>query len=62
VLAFTAAQWNANHDVLSPARSSDQTADAAVQKGRSDVQIRQVLKGSGIGGRSGTTTTSTTTS
>jgi hypothetical protein len=78
VLAFTPAQWNANHDVLSPARSSDQTADAAVQKGRSDVQqIRQVLEGSGTAGaaatgrglkssairrRSGTTTMSTTSS
>ncbi len=61
VLAFTPAQWNASHDVLSPARSSDQTADDAVQKGRSDVQqIRQTLIGSGIRGRSVTTTTSTT--
>ena len=46
VLAFSPAQWNANHDVLSPARSSDQTADAAVVKGRSDLrQIRQLLGG-----------------
>ena len=47
VLAFTPAQWNANNNLLSPSRSADQTADAALQKGRSDVQqIRQVLKGS----------------
>ena len=78
VLAFSPAQWNANHDVLSPARSSDQTAVAAVLKGQSDVrQIRQVLKGStaagaastgsglkgsGLRGRLGTTTTSSTSS
>ncbi len=43
VLAFTPAQWNANHDVLSAAKSSARVADAAVTKGRWDVQqIRQV--------------------
>ena len=74
VLAVSPAQWNANRDVLSPARSSDQTADAAVVKGRSDLQeIRQLLRGSSaagaaVGGSSpqgsglrGTTSTSTTT-
>ena len=61
VLAFSPAQWNANHDVLSPARSSDQTATAAVARGRSDVrQIRQLLRGPGLRARSGTATTSTT--
>jgi hypothetical protein len=46
-LAFTPAQWNANHDLLSPAKAQDQTSDTAVQKGRSDVQdIWQVLRGS----------------
>jgi len=61
VLAFSPARWNANHDVLSPARSSDQTATAAVARGRSDVrQIRQLLRGPGLRARSGTATTSTT--
>ena len=47
VLAFTPAQWNANHDLLSPAKAQDQTSDTAVQRGRSDVQdIWQVLRGS----------------
>lgn len=47
ILAFTPAQWNANHDLLSPAKAENQTSDSALQKGRSDVQdIRQVLRGS----------------
>lgn len=47
VLAFTPAQWNANHGLLGPARSSDQAATGALRQGRSDVrQIVQVLKGS----------------
>lgn len=58
VLAVSPGQWNADHDVLSPARSSDQTAAAAVSKGRSDLQqIRQILRGS-----SAATTSTTTTS
>jgi hypothetical protein len=66
VLAFTPAQWNANHDVLSLAKGQDQTSDAAIQKGRSDVQdIVQVLRGStngannGSAGGNGTITTTT---
>ena len=48
VLAFTPAQWNADHDLLSAPKSSAQTADAALKKGWSDVQqIRALLKGSG---------------
>jgi len=59
VLAFTPAQWNANHDLLSPAKSSDQTTDTALRKGRSDVQdIRQVLRGAGVRSAGTTTTTS----
>jgi len=51
VLAFTPAQWNANHDLLSPAKASDQTTDTALRKGRSDLQdIRQVLRGAGVAG------------
>jgi hypothetical protein len=37
VLAFTPAQWNADHDLLSGSRSAAHTSDAALQKGRSDV-------------------------
>ncbi len=65
VLAFTPAQWNADHDLLATATSSEQTADGALQKGRADVQqIRQLLKGSGAGAAKAahTTTTTTTTS
>ena len=51
VLSFTPAQWNANHDLLSPVKAQDQTADTAVQKGRSDVlDIWHVLRGSTSGG------------
>ena len=51
VLAFTPAQWNANNDLLSQAKSSDQTTDSALQKGRTDVQdIRQVLRGATTSG------------
>jgi len=68
VLAFTPAQWNANHDLLGASKSAAQTADAALRKGRADVQqIRQVLKGSvtagaglkgaGLRARPATTTT-----
>jgi len=68
VLAFTPAQWNANNSLLSASRSSARTADAALDKGRSDVQqIRQALKDSvaagagskraGLRARPGTTTT-----
>ena len=60
VLALSPAQWNANRDVLSPARSSDRAAAAAVAKGRSDVQqIHRLLRGSGLRARPGTTTTTT---
>jgi hypothetical protein len=61
VLAFTPAQWNANNDLLSSAKSSDKTAQAAVRKGRSDLrQIRRDVKGSGLSGRADTTTKTTT--
>lgn len=58
VLGYTPSEWNGNHELLSPARSSDQTADAAVKKGRQDVvQIVQILRsGSGQGHNSATTT------
>ena len=65
VLAFTAAQWNGDNGLLGPAKTSDQAAVAAVQKGRSDVkQIVQDLQGSGAAGaplrsHSGSTTTTT---
>jgi hypothetical protein len=45
-LAFTPAQWNANHDLLAQSKSSAQAAAAALAKGRADVkQIVQELKG-----------------
>ena len=53
VLGYTPAQWNGNHELLSPARSDDKTANAAIKKARQDVvQIVQVL-------RPGATTTTT---
>lgn len=65
VLAFTPAQWNANHDLLAASRSSDQAAVAALKKGRSDLQqIVQDIKGSAgaaLQPGAGSTTTTTTT-
>ena len=65
VLAYTPAQWNANHGLLGPSKSSGQTAIGALKKGRSDVQqVVQDLRGtagSGLDGRAGTTSTTTTT-
>jgi hypothetical protein len=53
VLGYTPAEWNGNHELLTPARTADQTADAAIKKGRQDVvQIVQVLR-PGAGGRGG---------
>ncbi|HXY28572.1 MAG TPA: hypothetical protein VEH82_09865, partial [Acidimicrobiales bacterium] len=50
VLGFTPAQWDANHDLLSATKSSQQTADAALAKGRDDVrQIREDRKTPGAG-------------
>jgi hypothetical protein len=44
-LAFTPAQWNVDNALLQASRSSDQTASAALQKGRADVkQMVQDLK------------------
>jgi hypothetical protein len=49
VLAVTPTQWNGNHNVLARWKASDQTADAAILKGRADVrQIVQDLRGSGV--------------
>jgi hypothetical protein len=58
VLAFTPAQWNANQNLLAPARGQVQSSDAAIRKGRSDVlDIVQALRGStnGTAGTSGGT-------
>jgi hypothetical protein len=61
VLAFTAAQWNADNSLLDASKSSSQAATGALGKGRADVkQIVQDLKGSA--GAGSTTTTTTTTS
>jgi hypothetical protein len=65
VLGYTPAEWNGNHEVLSPAKSDDQTANAAVKKGRQDVaQIVQILRPGPAGGAksSGGAATTTTTS
>jgi hypothetical protein len=69
VLGYTPAEWNGNHELLSPAKSDDQTANAAIKKGRQDVvQIVQVLRpgfvrGAKTGtGAAGAATTTTTTS
>ncbi len=57
VLAFTPAQWNANHDLLAASRSSLQAASAALAKGRADVkQIIQDLKGTGTNTGAGSAT------
>ncbi len=48
LLAYTPAQFNANNGILTPARTAEQTAHAAVGKARSDVtQIRHILEGEG---------------
>jgi hypothetical protein len=63
VLAYTPAQWNADHGLLSSARAADQSSDGALVKGRDDVRaIRSVLRGPVVGGRAGAgeTTSSTT--
>ncbi|HXN62970.1 MAG TPA: hypothetical protein VN886_21165 [Acidimicrobiales bacterium] len=45
VLAYTPQQWNANNNLLAPSKQSDAQADAAVSKGRQDVQqIRAIVK------------------
>lgn len=52
VLGYTAAEWDANHALLSAAKSADQSEHAAVTKARQDlVQIAQILRGaSGVAG------------
>jgi hypothetical protein len=64
VLGYTPAEWNGNHELLAPAWSAEQSADAAVKKGRQDVvQIVQVLRPGAAGhAKAGATTTTTTTS
>ena len=58
VLAVTPTQWDGNHNVLASSKSSDQTADAAIQKGRGDVrQIVLDLRGSSLRGRSSSIST-----
>lgn len=57
VLAYTPAEWNGDHGLLSSARSSDQTTDGALDKGHDDVRaIRSILRGP-VAGAAGTTTT-----
>ncbi len=63
VLGYTPAEWNGNHELLSPARSDDQTANAAIKKGRQDVaQIVQVFRPGLTGGANAGATSTTTTS
>ncbi|HWF14924.1 MAG TPA: hypothetical protein VG244_01945 [Acidimicrobiales bacterium] len=61
VLGYTPTELNGNHELLSPARSDDQTANAAIKKGRQDVaEIVQVLR-PGLAGRAKAGTVTTTT-
>ncbi len=61
VLGYTPAELNGNHELLSPAKSDDQTANAAIKKGRQDVaQIVQVLR-PGLAGRAKAGAAATTT-
>jgi hypothetical protein len=63
VLGYTPSEWNGNHELLSPAMSSAQTADAAVKQGRQDVvQIVEILRPGLAGGVRGHTSSTTTTS
>lgn len=51
LLAYTPAQFNANHTLLTAAKTSEQTARSALGKGHSDVtQIRRMLKSEGTTG------------
>ncbi len=62
VLANTAAQWNADHGLLGPSKSSGQAAVGALEKGRSDVkQIVQDLRGTADAGLHGGAVAGTTT-
>jgi hypothetical protein len=63
VLAYTPAQWNADHGLLSAARAADTTTDTALDRGRDDVRaIRSVLRGPAVSGGAGAgATTSPTT-
>jgi hypothetical protein len=48
VLAYTPAQWNANHDLLVAGRGSIQSADTAIAKAHADLkQIAAVVKPTG---------------
>ena len=59
VLAYTPAQWNADHGLLSSARAADQSTDAALRKAREDVRdIRSALRGPTTGTAGATATTS----
>jgi len=58
VLAFTPMQWDANHNLLSPAKSSDEATDTALDKARVDAQqIKLVLRRDPVAGTVGTTAT-----
>jgi hypothetical protein len=59
VLAYTPAQWNADHGLLSSAHAADDTTEAALRKGRADIlAIRAVLRGPSAGAAEATTSTS----
>jgi hypothetical protein len=59
VLAFTPAQWNADTALLHAPGSSDQTATAALDKGRADLrQMEQDLEADHAAAAATTTTTS----
>lgn len=46
VLAFTPAQWNADHTVLAPARQSLQASRTALQQARADIMAVRAMLGS----------------
>lgn len=51
VLGYTPAELNGNFELLSPAKSDDQTADAAIKKARQDAaQAVQLLRQGSTGG------------
>lgn len=66
VLAYTPAQWNADHSLLSATKSSLQTAASDIKSARSEVQqIRQYLRSNRLSGhdsgQSGSATSATRT-
>jgi hypothetical protein len=63
VLDYTPGEWNGNHELLWPAKSSEQAADAAVKQGHQDVvQMVEILRPGLAGGVQAHASSTTTTS